>query len=601
MSIKKTREPSRRNSVLRNQALIYIAIILTGIIVISVLYNTATVGYYRQQTTELAGSVLRQTEAALEDKTEQYRHMLEMLSLNPKLQKLLFDEYYYDLPRMMARREILTYLEPMDGSLNDMFTEVTSITFYSANKTLVENEDPYSAEEPGAIVYLEDARQEPWVSVMESLRMDRLQWLVTLGENGEKKLSAIKTMRNLKVVAVPGNFLGYVKMDFNIEQFFHNILGNRGSKDQWLLVTDATNSGVASTLDPALQRQAARLATSADADGWRTIKLDGQSYLVSGVQLKGTDWMCWYALSEGTLSTGFRQVNLPVLLLTIAMAAAMAIAAWMAASRLARRIGKLAGAMRGLEKGQFDIRVEDHGQDEIAFLATGFNKMAARLDEHVTREYRDRIRQREYDMQALQAQLHPHFLYNSLASISWLGMQNGSEDIPAISNALARFYRLSLSRGKNIIQVSDEADQARAYLDVMAIRYRGRINVLFKIGRDVADAWTLKLVLQPFVENALLHGLHVLKDHINLIISAEREDGMLVWKVIDDGVGIPSDQLPDMNGGDETRAGYGIANVHRRIRMYFGEEYGVTLMSEEGIGTAVRICMPLLEKQPTEC
>jgi sensor histidine kinase YesM len=114
------------------------------------------------------------------------------------------------------------------------------------------------------------------------------------------------------------------------------------------------------------------------------------------------------------------------------------------------------------------------------------------------------------------------------------------------------------------------------------------------------DRKMLKLVLQPFVENALLHGLHVLKDHINLIISVEREEGTLVWKVIDDGVGIPQDQIPRLDEDDSAQAGYGIANVHRRIRMYFGEEYGVTIWSEEGVGTAVMIRMPLMEKKSGE-
>ena len=118
--------------------------------------------------------------------------------------------------------------------------------------------------------------------------------------------------------------------------------------------------------------------------------------------------------------------------------------------------------------------------------------------------------------------------------------------------------------------------------------------------RDVADTWTLKLVLQPFVENALLHGLHVLKDHINLVISVEREENELVWKVIDDGVGMPQDQIPRLNDAESGPSGYGIANVHRRIRMYFGEEYGVTIMSDEGVGTAVMIRMPLMLQKPSE-
>ena len=589
MNTKKTLSPSRRNSVLRNQALIYIAIIIVGVIIISTLYNTITASYFHNQTTELAATVLRQTEAALEDKTEQYRHIIELMYLNPKLQNLLFNEYYYDIPRSIVRREILTYLAPFDKNLNEVFTEVSNITLYVANKTL--------GEEEGSIVYLENAMDQQWLTDAMGKTKDRIYWIVTSYENGEKQLSAIHPLRNLRVSTFPGNFLGFAKMDFNMEQFFHNILKETDPQVEWLLITGQDGQAVASTLEEAPEKEAVALTQGRAEAQWATVKLGGQSFLLSSVAVKGTDWKCWYAVSEKSLTTGFSRVSLPVLLLTIAMTVAMAIAAWYAASRLARRISRLADGMTSLEQGKFDVRVEDHGSDEIAFLANGFNDMALKLDEHVAREYRDRMQLREYDMQALQAQLHPHFLYNSLASISWLGMQSGATEIPAISNALARFYRLTLSRGKNIIMVHEEIDQIQAYLEVMSIRYRNKITAHYKMDDRISETWTLKLILQPFVENSLLHGLHPLKSHINIIVSVQAEDSELVWKVMDDGVGIPAGQIPDMDGG-EASAGYGIANVHRRIRMYFGEKFGVTIMSEEGIGTAVMIRTPLLARQP---
>ena len=584
-------KPRRRNSLLRDQALVFLAIILIGVLVISVLYNTATIRYYRGQTTDMAGAVLRQAEASLEDKTEQYRHIMDMICLNTQVQDLLFDEYYTDVPRIIARTALVNFLAPMNQNLSDLYGDVRAITFYVANETL--------GEEPGDIVYLGNAQKEPWVAVMQQQKSDRLLWLTSADGEGNLIFSAIRPMRNFRISRFPSNFLGYLKIDFNMGEYFQNVLKATDSTVEWMLITDDSGKAVVSTLDGQTQAAADAVAGLRHGDGWQAIRLGGHSFLTSGKLIDGMGWTCWYAVSEVSLfATAFRQVNVPVLLLTIAMTVAMALAAWYAASRLARRIGNLAAAMGSLEQGRFDIHLEDKGSDEIAFLAAGFNDMAARLEEYVRREYRDRMQQKEYDLQALQAQLHPHFLYNTLASISWLGMQSGSEDIPAISNALARFYRLSLSRGRNIILVSDEADQVRAYLDVMAIRYRGRINPLFRISAEVSDAWTLKLILQPFVENALLHGLHVLKNHINLIISAERDGDALVWKVIDDGMGMPAEDIPQPDDDNPASAGYGIANVHRRIRMYFGQEYGVRIAGGEGIGMAVMIRMPLLREKP---
>ncbi len=592
MSTKKEHKPRQRNSVLRNQALLHIAIILLGFMAVSALYNSVTLRTYHAQTTELAGSVLRQTNAALSDKIEQYRHIIELTYLNTRLQSLLFNEYYYDAPRAIARSEILTYLEPMDRNINDIFTEISAVTFYTDNLTL--------GEESGGIVSLDRVNNQPWAVLARSQKTDRTLWLITTDENGNRMLSAIRALRYLRSSSFPGNFLGYLKMDFNLTQFFSSILPNTNERREWLLITDSTGGAVASTLGNVPVQPFTKALRRVDADRWTSLRVDGENYLVSSVAVNGTDWNCWYAVNEATLTESFLRISLPVLLLALAMAAVMAAAAWLASSRLAGRIGRMADAMADLEQGRFERRIEASGHDEVSFLAAGLNRMAARLDEYVTREYRDRIRQREYDIQALQGQLHPHFLYNSLASISWLGMQTGSEEIPAISNALARFYRLSLSRGRNIIPVADEADQARAYLDVMAIRYRDRIHAVFRLDEDIKAAYTLKLVLQPFVENALLHGMNERKNRITIIVSARCEGGELVWQVIDDGVGMDADRLARLENPQTSAAGYGVANVHRRIQMHFGSAYGVQMHSEPGVGTAVRIRMPLLAEPPPE-
>lgn len=591
------RKPQRRRSLFRKQVLATGLILLIGVLVIASVYNLSTVRYFREQTEGQARSVIRQTRAALEDKITRFDNLIGILYLNPDLQNLLFNEYYYDVPALVASRQIATYLAPVSSQFSDLFGDVERITVYTTNKTL--------RMLPGELEPLANAADAAWLAEMEKDSVDRTRWMLTKDDAGTVSLSAIRRLRNLRVSSFSANFLGYLKLDFSLELFFSSVLITAEGGSDWLLLTDEASTALAASQGINAAELSTQLhagvdpATAVDgvAQQRQTLRVDNTPYVAWGTPVGGTSWICWYAISEQAMMDAMNRVNLPVLVVLFGMTFAMGTASWFATSRLTRRIERLAGAMAQLEEGVFDVRVTDHGKDEIGVLSDGFNDMASRLGELVRREYLDRMRQRESDLNALQAQLHPHFLYNTLASVSWLGMQADRPEIPAISNALARFYRLSLSKGKNFIHVADEIKQAQAYLEIMGIRYRDKIRVTYDVPDTVAAFWTLKLILQPFVENAILHGMSSRPNGIHITVSAHSEDAALVLCVTDDGVGVKPEILSTLlEEGEES--GYGIANVHSRIRTYFGESYGVAISSRPGAGTSVTLRIPLLRTAP---
>ncbi len=594
-------KPAFRRSLLFKQSLLTTTILLLGIFIIAGFYNRSTARYFREQTDVQARNVLRQTQASLEDKITQFQNLVGMLYLNHDLQTLLFDEYYYDIPALIASRQITSYFDPVDSKLNDLFTDVDSICIYTTNPTL--------RMIPGELEPISNAKDTDWYKALENNPFDRTIWTITKNAEGKTTLSALRHMRNLRISSFSANYLGFLKLDFSPERFFSNLLLSDQNGSDWLLVTGPDKKAISASTSMDADKLAALLfatpqkmlpgAVPASGPERRTLRVDGIPYVAWGSPVKGTDWTCWYAVSEQAMVDAMNRVNLPVLGVLFGMTAAMLVASWYATSRLTGRIGRLAHAMGKLEEGEFSVRVQDWRGDEIGFLSEGFNGMAGRLGELVKREYLARMQQREYDLSALQAQLHPHFLYNTLASISWLGMQGGMAEIPAISNALARFYRLSLSKGRNFIRVGDEVKQVQAYLEIMGIRYKDKITAEYPISSDVGDSWTLKLILQPFVENAILHGLTTQKNHIRITVAAEQVGTELVFTIADDGVGIPEGQMPVLQGGT-AEAGYGIANVDKRIRTYFGEPYGVSISSTPGVGTVVTLHMPLLPEPPVE-
>jgi two-component system sensor histidine kinase YesM len=208
--------------------------------------------------------------------------------------------------------------------------------------------------------------------------------------------------------------------------------------------------------------------------------------------------------------------------------------------------------------------------------------------------YTIQIKEKESELRALQAHINPHFLYNTLASISWLSMRIGSDDITRISNALARFYKLSLSKGSSIVNLQEEIDHVKAYMSIQEIRFKSRIRMLYEIAPETLEIPTLKLILQPFVENALVHGMWREKKTITIKLQIEVEDHVVTAKIIDDGVGIGSETLKRLQRlEDKDAIGYGIVNVDQRLKLYYGDRYGVDIFSRRGIGTVISVIMPI--------
>jgi sensor histidine kinase YesM len=201
------------------------------------------------------------------------------------------------------------------------------------------------------------------------------------------------------------------------------------------------------------------------------------------------------------------------------------------------------------------------------------------------------LRKREAELAALQAQINPHFLYNTLSSISRLAKFGEIGKLHDMVMALAKFYRLTLSDGRAIIPIEDEWQQALAYVDIQRIKHRDRLRFSFRIDEGLFRYDTLKLILQPFIENVLEHSWYG-GEPIWLKIWGYAQDESIVFQIIDDGVGMPPGKIESIFAPSGVKAGYGIRNVHERIRLQFGEPFGVSIRSGRGIGTSVKIVIP---------
>ena len=208
---------------------------------------------------------------------------------------------------------------------------------------------------------------------------------------------------------------------------------------------------------------------------------------------------------------------------------------------------------------------------------------------------------RKAELKALQAQINPHFLYNTLNAITWQAADQGMDDVSLMASSLGRFFRLSLSKGAEIISLSDEVEHVRSYLNIQSIRYQDKLRYEIDIPEGLLEYKVLKLILQPLVENAIYHGIKEKKCGGLIRITAEEgrceDEGTVCLMVWDDGVGIPEDKLTIMNqnlknGVSGTSESYGICNVNERIRLYYGSSFGLAYESEAGSFTKAILKIP---------
>ena len=265
-------------------------------------------------------------------------------------------------------------------------------------------------------------------------------------------------------------------------------------------------------------------------------------------------------------------------------------------SKISQPIKRLERQMKRVENGDFDINLEVKGEDEVKRLSKAFNLMVARIKQLMSQIIKEQEDKRKSEFRALQAQINPHFLYNTLDSIVWMNENRNYDGVTTMVSALAKFFRVSISKGNEIVNVEDEIAHARSYLVIQKIRYKDKFDFTIETQPEALSRKTLKLILQPIIENAIYHGINQLQEKGEIRITASIEDDNILFRIMDNGYGIKPKVLKDIlhqESKGEHNMGVGLKNVNERIKLCYGTEYGLEIDSELDVGTTVTICIPL--------
>ncbi|MBW4839896.1 MAG: histidine kinase, partial [Paenibacillaceae bacterium] len=273
-------------------------------------------------------------------------------------------------------------------------------------------------------------------------------------------------------------------------------------------------------------------------------------------------------------------------------------------SRLTRPLKLLKNKMKLAASGFLESKVTPAGNDEVAELGRSYNIMLGKIKALLEQSIREQEEMKKAELRALQAQINPHFLYNTLDSILWMAEAGKNDRVITLVQSLSRLFRISLNRGRDWIPLEKEIEHVHSYLIIQQMRYRDILEYRIEVEPHLLPCSVLKMTLQPIVENALYHGIKNKRGKGMITVSAQESgERELQLTVRDNGCGMPADKLERLrrdllNGrlpvetGEEVSGGFGLHNVHQRIKLFYGEPYGVVIDSVDGEGTTVTISIP---------
>ncbi|MGC5774182.1 sensor histidine kinase [Paenibacillus pabuli] len=440
-----------------------------------------------------------------------------------------------------------------------------------------------------------------------------------LGQPRERNITTHVRYKDNEIVSVArsitdeasGRVLGVIMIDLKLRSVSQAARNVTLGKSGYVMVTDAEGRSVYMPEHPLVEQIPADWFKSGDS-GTFNAEADGKELLFLYQSSTFTGWRTVGVFPARESITEVRQIQFYVVSFVFVVCLfGLSTSLWFSRS-IAQPIFRLMSYMRRAETGNLMSGRWSDRADEIGMLGRSFNRMLAQIRQLISLNELKERQKREAEMRSLQEHIKPHFLYNTLDTIHWMARKEGANDVSEMVGALSRLFRIGLSKGNDFLTLHAELEHITSYLQIQQTRYRDRLQYELIVPDDIRELFVLKLLLQPLVENAIYHGIKGRRGPGKIRVEAKTEQGKLLLLIQDDGAGMSGERLAEMEQlltspmeSLETaslpgKAGksYGMLNVQARLRLTFGEEYGIVLDSKEGKGTCVTIVHPLLQELP---
>ncbi|MHB8062940.1 MAG: sensor histidine kinase, partial [Ruminiclostridium sp.] len=329
------------------------------------------------------------------------------------------------------------------------------------------------------------------------------------------------------------------------------------------------------------------------------IDIDGKPYLIAFSSLNSAQWFVVSTIPYSYLNSEAKKIRSDILLLSMACFILAVLLSYVFALSISRPLKRLVKAMKEVKKGNLSISISDDSNDEIGEVTGNFNSMLNEIKNLMDSVKNEEKQKRKAEIKTLQAQINPHFLSNTLNTVKWLAGTQKADNIEEIVTSLIQLLHVSMGKGGDFITMREEIEYIKNYVNIQEYRYYDKFKVIFDIEEEILDFKILKFLLQPVVENSIIHGIGPMAGQGIIAIKGFQYDDVLKITVTDNGTGIPNEKLSVLlvsNQEDKKYnfSGIGINNVRERIQMNFGELYGLQIESVLNLYTTVEVTLPII-------
>ena len=548
--VKKFKQWYKNLKIRKKVLFIQIIVSMIPVIILGVFAYVQTRKLLMDREKEAMETILHQNVSTLDYTLFSYQNYMENLIWDESLKRAVTDEYENNYQMYLMYKNII---DPMIANIEAQNPAIEQITIYGNNETLYPHGTNY--------LPLDDISLD-----VEHIKASKVYWL----SDGRKTLELYCKMYtgntdNTDVI--------YMKVDY--ESTFEN-LNSLFESEYKICLTDQDGNTVFSFDN-------LKKSGKNSLDGKMVRKEDTLTIPNWEVQL-------YRPIAEITASA--RSITFLVIIVVILCIILISCFSIVLSKSVTRPLGNLLENIQKIGYGRLETDINEESQDEIGQVIKSFRQMVERLDYMVKEVYQSKIDQQKYEMKALQNQINPHFLYNSLSLINWTAIMHDETEISEMAQLLSTFYRTTLNKGKNVISIKGEWENTCSYMKIQNMMHSGRLELETCIDENMFKYEILNLILQPLVENAIVHGLdHKVGDEPKkLTVTGEEKADCLLFKVCDNGCGM-SEETKEMILTTKT-SGYGVQNVHQRIVLYYGEGYGLRYESKENEGTVVEVKIP---------
>jgi Predicted signal transduction protein with a C-terminal ATPase domain len=596
--IKKVINYYRNLSIVYKLFTTYISILSIPIILFIFINNIITSKGNENQILYSSKQALSQTNSFLQSNINSISDLLDIVCFNSTIQNLMYknaSSYVNDLGQWNAD----------SNSINNVFYRLPSS--YSLFKTHIymKNGLP-DFTESDMLLSLKKYEDSSWLKLLDSSN-NISQWFPGTyfsKETGSSFVSIAKKVPNYDNLK---EIIGVVRVDIP-QDTLHSILNKAIiTKSSSALIINNRNELISSSkenkynnIDDLSKILSDQPLNNIDDNYWKPITLKNEKVLLGVQNIKKTDWKLIMLVPYTDILDMNKKSRMQLILIFLILVPFMLPVAFIVSSTFTKRISRLNRNMKKVEEGNLEIKINSNSNDEIGQLITNYNRMLSKLELLMEDKYKLGRKVKSLELKALQAQINPHFLYNTLDLINWMSIKYRTPEITTVVENLAKFYRLSLSRGEDIVSIKNELDHIIAYVQIQNLRHGNNISFTVNISEELLTFSILKLTLQPIIENCIQHGIMESEEECGSIsIKGALEANTIILIIEDNGVGMDEYHLDNIFSGtiSKSSSGYGIKNINDRLKLNYGEAYGLTYSSVLGQGTKVWIKIPAIKKE----